>query len=137
MNRRQVLQLGGAALVATASAGCSSVGGSEDVKRVSMTDDFGFDPKRLTVSAGTRVKWANDSDVGHTVTAYEDRIPSDATYFASGGFNSEKAARNDVSSGMLASGDTYEHTFETPGTYEYVCIPHESSGMTGTVVVKN
>jgi plastocyanin len=106
------------------------------MKRVSMTDDFGFDPKRLTISAGTTVKWTNDSAVGHTVTAYDSRIPTNATYFASGGFDSEEAARNAVSGGLLASGEVYEHTFEISGTYEYVCIPHESSGMTGTVVVE-
>lgn len=101
-----------------------------------MTDGFRFDPKRITVSTGTTVKWTNDSDVGHTVTAYDDQIPTDAAYFASGGFESEKAARNDVSGGLLASGDSYEHTLEISGSYEYVCIPHESSGMTGTVVVE-
>ena len=136
MNRRQVLRLCGATLAATASAGCSTTGESDGVKRVSMTDDFGFDPKRFTISVGTTVRWTNDSEVGHTVTAYDGRIPSDAAYFASGGFKAEKAARNDISGGLIASGDTYEHTFETPGTYEYVCIPHESSGMTGTIVVE-
>ena len=136
MNRRQALRLGGAALVATVSAGCTSAGGSEEITPVSMTDDFDFDPKRVTISVGTTVKWTNDSDVGHTVTAYDGRIPTNAAYFASGGFDSEKAARNDVSGGLLTSGETYEHTFETPGTYEYLCIPHESSGMTGTVAVK-
>jgi len=70
------------------------------------------------------------------VTAYDGQIPADAAYFASGGFESEQAARNDISGGLIASGDTYEHTFETPGTYEYVCIPHESSEMTGTIVVE-
>ncbi|WP_244531705.1 plastocyanin/azurin family copper-binding protein [Halogranum amylolyticum] len=106
------------------------------MKQVSMTDDFGFDPKRFTVSAGTRVKWTNDSDVGHTVTAYDGQISSEEAYFASGEFDSEKGARNNVSGGLIASGETYEHTFEVTGMYEYVCIPHESSGMTGTVVVK-
>lgn len=136
MNRRQVLRRCGAILAATASAGCSAIGESDGVNRVSMTEDFEFDPKRFTISVDTAVRWTNDSKVGHTVTAYDGRIPSDAAYFASGGFKSETAARNDVSGGMIASGDTYEHTFETPGTYEYVCIPHESSEMTGTIVVE-
>ncbi|MWG35377.1 copper-binding protein [Halomarina oriensis] len=136
MNRRQMLKLSGSALVATAIAGCSSNSNPDGTTRVSMNEDFAFDPKRLTVSAGTTVRWVNDSDVGHTVTAYGDRIPTEAAYFASGGFESERAARNDVSGGLLATGDTYEHTFDITGTYEYVCIPHESSGMTGTVTVE-
>lgn len=136
MNRRQALRLGGTTLVATVSAGCSLAGKSSGPTQVSMTDSFAFDPIRLTVDTGTTVKWVNDSDVGHTVTAYQDRIPTDAAYFASGGYESETAARNDVSGGLLASGETYVHTFEVTGKYEYVCIPHESSGMTGVVVVE-
>ncbi|WP_416838649.1 plastocyanin/azurin family copper-binding protein [Haloferax sp. DFSO52] len=136
MNRRQLLRLGGATFVATLSAGCSSGGDSGGAKRVSMTDGFDYDPKRLTISAGTTVRWVNDSNVGHTVTAYEDEIPADADYFASGGFDSERAARNDVTGGLFGPGETYEHTFEVPGTYEYYCIPHESSEMVGTVVVE-
>lgn len=136
MNRRQLLKRGGSALVATVLAGCSSNSTPDETARVSMTEDFAFDPKTLTVSAGTTVRWVNDSDVGHTVSAYEDRIPPEAVYFASGGFESERAARNDVRGGLLATADTYEHTFDVTGTYEYVCIPHESSGMTGTVTVE-
>lgn len=131
-----MLQLSGSVLVATAIAGCSSNNQAGGTTRVSMNDDFAFDPATLTISSGTIVRWVNDSDVGHTVTAYEDRIPTEAAYFATGGFESETAARNDVSGGLLATGDTYEHTFDITGTYEYVCIPHESSGMTGTVIVE-
>ncbi|WP_049968230.1 plastocyanin/azurin family copper-binding protein [Haloferax prahovense] len=136
MNRRDILKLGGSALVATAIAGCSSNTNPDGTAHVSMNEDFAFDPKTLTVSAGTTVRWVNESEVGHTVTAYEDEIPTEAPYFASGGFESERAARNDVSGGLLATDETYEHTFDVTGTYAYVCIPHESSGMTGTITVK-
>lgn len=139
MQRRQFLKRGGSMLAVaatTATAGCSSVGGSAGNKTVSMTADFRFDPKQVRVAPGTTVTWVNDSEVGHTVTAYEDSIPADADYFASGGFESERTARDNVSGGLLATGDSYKHTFEVAGTYEYVCIPHESSGMTGTVTVE-
>lgn len=33
------------------------------------------------------------------------------------------------------AGFTHEHTFEVPGTYEFVCEPHESAGATGTIEV--
>ena len=136
MNRRQVLRLGGATLALTTFAGCSSAGGSAGPRGVSMTDDFDYDPVRVSVRPGTTVRWENDSDVGHTVTAYENEIPADAAFFASGGFDSESAARSKLSDGMIAPGESYEHTFEVAGTYEYYCIPHESSGMVGTVEVK-
>ncbi|AZH25387.1 plastocyanin/azurin family copper-binding protein [Haloplanus aerogenes] len=135
MNRRALLRLGGAGLLAVV-AGCSAAGGSGDTRRVSMTDDFAYDPARITVDAGTTVRWTNDDDVGHTVTAYGDGIPADATYFASGDFDTERAARDDITGGLLPAGDAYEHTFTIAGTYDYFCVPHEGSGMTGTVVVR-
>jgi plastocyanin len=101
-----------------------------------MTGDFGFDPKTATIEPGQTVTWKNTSNVDHTVTAYEDKIPDAAAYFASGGFESERATRNHVTEGLIAPDGEYEYTFEEPGTYEYYCLPHESSGMVGTVHVK-
>ncbi|AXG10274.1 plastocyanin/azurin family copper-binding protein [Haloplanus rubicundus] len=135
MHRRHALRLGGAVGLA-AIAGCSSAGESTDTKRVSMTDDFAYDPERVTVAPGTTVRWVNDDDVGHSVTAYGDAIPAGTDYFASGGFDTERAARNDIAGGLIAAGDAYEHTFTTTGTHDYFCVPHEGSGMTGRVIVR-
>lgn len=133
-DRRSILRLGAAALATGGVAGCLTDDSSTG-RTVTMTEDFGFDPTTVTIDVGETVTWTNTSDVGHTVTAYEDEIPDDATYFASGGFESERAAKNRVSEGLMASGDEYEHTFERSGVYEYYCIPHESSGMIGTIRV--
>lgn len=133
--RRTVLRLSGAALSTIGTAGCLNGRSSTD-RSVTMTDDFGFDPKTATIDAGETVTWTNTSDVDHTVTAYEGEIPDGATYFTSGGFESERAARNRVTEGLIAPGGEYEHAFEAPGTYEYYCAPHESSGMVGTVRVE-
>jgi hypothetical protein len=35
----------------------------------------------------------------------------------------------------MEAGATFEHTFETEGVYHYYCIPHESLGMLGSVIV--
>ncbi|GAA0284697.1 plastocyanin/azurin family copper-binding protein [Halobacterium noricense] len=105
---------------------------------VEMTDELVYEPERIEVEAGTTVTWETTGAVGHTVTAYEDNIPDGASYFASGGFNSEQAAIDGYNSGQegnVPQGETYEHTFETTGTYEYYCIPHEMSGMVGYVRV--
>jgi len=134
MRRRDVLRLGVSSLAATATAGC--LGGPPSSATVGMTTDFAFDPEAVTVAAGGTVTWTNGSGVGHTVTAYGDRIPDAGSYFASGGFDSERAARQQLAAGLVGPDGTYEHTFETVGTYEYVCLPHESSGMTGTVTVE-
>ncbi|WP_345786275.1 plastocyanin/azurin family copper-binding protein [Halolamina sp.] len=120
-------------------AGCSSSSaGSSDspTETVDMTDDLAFAPKRIEVEAGTTVTWENVGSIGHSITAYEDEIPDGATYFASGGFDSQQAAKDGYpDDGNVTEGGTYEHTFETKGEYKYYCIPHEMNGMVGFVKV--
>jgi plastocyanin len=72
------------------------------------------------------------------VTAYGDGIPEGADYWASGGFDSQEAATTgwDEGEGAVQSGQSFVHTFETAGTHEYVCIPHEAAAMVGSVVAE-
>jgi plastocyanin len=109
-----------------------------EASTVEMTDELAYEPKRVEVSAGTTVTFENVGSIGHTVTAYEEEIPDGATYFASGDFDSQQAAKDAYSSeqaGNVPAGESYEHTFETTGTYKYYCIPHELNGMVGYVKV--
>jgi plastocyanin len=141
MDRRSFLA-GVSALGSVGLAGCSalrdgsaSAGGSD--YDVGMGAAF-FRPGEIEVSAGGTVVWRNTGNRRHTVTAYEGQIPDEAEFFASGGFESEDAARKGWRTdfeGRINAGQTYEHTFEVPGEYHYFCIPHEPSGMVGTVVV--
>ncbi len=36
----------------------------------------------------------------------------------------------------VSEGHTFEYTFEESGEYKYVCVPHETLGMKGAVVVE-
>jgi plastocyanin len=83
-------------------------GGTE----VSM-ENIEFNPKDVTVKAGDTVTWVNDDSVGHDVTGDD---------FKSG------------EPGAMQNGDTFEHTFDTAGTFDYVCTVHP--GMEGTVKVE-
>lgn len=134
-SRRRVLA-GLGSVAAAGLAGCSSSAkGDYDVGMTAVA----FDPPTVTVSVGDEVVWRNTSSRGHTVTAYGDRIPEEAEFFASGGYESEAAAReayNQNVGGLIDSGQNYSHTFEVPGEYQYLCVPHESQGMVGTVVVE-
>lgn len=76
--------------------------------------DFAFAPGTLTVPKGTTVVWTNKDSVGHTVT------PDDVSDAFEG-------------SEMIAKDETYQFTFDTPGTYTYHCQPHPQ--MKATVVV--
>ncbi|WP_232703570.1 plastocyanin/azurin family copper-binding protein [Halobacterium wangiae] len=130
---------GGGDTTTTASDDSGSSGDSgsfTETSTVEMNDELAFAPKQIQVSAGTTVTWENVGAVAHSVTAYEDEIPDGAAYFASGGFDSESAATDAYpDEGNIEEGGTYEHTFETTGTYEYYCIPHEMNGMVGTIKV--
>ena len=134
-NRRSVLRLSTATLATLSTAGCLN-GQSPSTQTVTIPDNLTFDPTTATIETGETVTWTNESDIDHTVTAYEDGIPDKAAYFASGDFESERAARNRITEGLIAPGENYEHTFNQPGTYGYFCIPHEGSEMVGTIRVE-
>ena len=76
-----------------------------------------FSPKVVTIARGTTVRWVN-GDGSHTVTP-------------------DNAGQAGVwTSANLGSGQTFEHTFTVSGSYDYHCVPHQSAGMTGTIVVQ-
>jgi plastocyanin len=83
-------------------------------------DSYYFDPIRLFVESGTTVIWTIESGI-HSSTAYAEsigsatvtRIPKEATPWNSGTLSQQDA--------------TFEHTFETPGTYDYFCIPPQGA----------
>ncbi|MFV0309576.1 MAG: plastocyanin/azurin family copper-binding protein [Desertimonas sp.] len=79
-----------------------------------------YTPGELTVVAGTTVAWRNDDTLQHTVTSG----PTDGTSVSPDGL---------FDSGLLEPGDTFEFTFDEPGTFEYHCTPHPWMG--GRVVV--
>ncbi|AEH37477.1 DUF5059 domain-containing protein [Halopiger xanaduensis] len=110
----------------------------EDADRVIEIHAASFEPDELTVEAGATVAFEHVEGEPHTVTAYEDAIPGDATYWASGGFDSESAAREgwENGRGAITEGQAYVRTFEVAGTHEFCCIPHETGGQTGRIVVE-
>ena len=79
-------------------------------KRVSI-DDMKFNPDTIEIAPGDSVRWTNDDQRDHTVTATD------------GSFKS----------GNLRSGDSFEHTFKKAGKFSYACSYHPR--MKGTVNV--
>ena len=114
-SRRQFL--GGVGAGVVASAGFSHPASAQTTPVVKMGNNY-FDPIGLHVEPGTTVRFTLAAGA-HSATAYADRIPDGATAF---------------DSGTISSGQ-FEHTFETPGTYDYYCIPHKSIEMVGRIVV--
>ena len=91
----------------------TSSGGT--VQEVQATASLTFDPEDLTIEPGTTVRWVNESGIFHTVTP---------------------DGHNEWSSADLPNGATFEHTFDTEGTFPYYCDPHRGQGMTGTITVQ-
>lgn len=119
--------------LAAALGGCATEGPAygppaEDVAAtVEATNSLVFEPSVVRIHAGETVEWRNQSLFTHTVTLTRDkvaasdeaRLPAGAQPFAA----------------TLPPGQIFRHTFEAPGTYGYVCDPHESFGMHGQIIV--
>jgi len=131
LTKRSTLRLA-ALLTALALPAC---GGSGDGAGVSMPGGHKFAPERIEVAAGETIEFVNRSAESHTVTAFEEDLPATAEYFASGGSPSEAAARENLSAGLIKPGESFSVRLDAPGTYRYFCIPHETDGMTGEIVV--
>lgn len=161
LDRRTVLKLTGAVATTAALAGCSGDGGGAEDAATTAADGagsggggatdfggwfdgvgnfdgvvdrtgseevtvkvgtrangaaYGFGPAAVKVSPGTTVVWKWTGDGGsHNVVA------------KGGGFESKYHA---------SAGATFEHAFESTGTYEYYCLPHKPMGMKGAIVVE-
>jgi plastocyanin len=116
--RRLGLAVGAAAaLMAGAVVGCFSertatstgegecrfpIGGDIPGSTIVVIRDFTFEPAEVRVRSGERVTWVNCDEDSHTSTA-------------DGG---------EWSSPLLAPGDAFTQSFETPGELAYHCEPH-------------
>ncbi|RDZ55755.1 hypothetical protein C5B91_19930 [Haloferax sp. Atlit-10N] len=120
MNRRTFLQTAGGVAAASTLARPTAAQEANTVQITMDGGNFFIDPVGLYVEPGETVTWEIGPGAPHSSTAYEDRIPSDADPW---------------DSGLLQEGETFEHTFEVEGTYDYNCTAHVSLGQVGRIVV--
>jgi plastocyanin len=85
------------------------VSGSEAKVEIS---GFAFNPATVTIKVGETITWTNLDTAAHTIAASD----------------------NSWSSGNVAKGASFSHTFETAGSFDYICGIHPS--MKGTVIVQ-
>jgi plastocyanin len=79
--------------------------------RYVIMGDYYYLPTNVTVTVGTTIRWLNEGPSQHTTT-------SDTNIW---------------DSSVLNPGQTYDHTFNTPGTYPYHCTLHPQ--MVGSITV--
>ncbi len=83
---------------------------------VELTGNNTFSPSSLTVETGSTVRWVNVTTTFHTVT------PDGHSEWT----RTETQAIETV----------LEVTFDTAGTFEYFCEPHQAVGMEGEIIVE-
>ena len=89
----------------------SNVPGCEDTNECWL-------PAEISVGVGETVTWSNDDTAAHTVTSGSAVDGPDGVFDSS----------------LFMAGKTFEHTFDTAGTYPYFCMVHP--WMNGVVIVK-
>lgn len=89
-----------ASAIATRTATASATPGGPSAVNVEIRG-FAF-PFELTVAAGTRVVWTNRDATVHDVVARD----------------------GSWGSGLLGEGGSFEHVFEAPGRFTYLCTIH-------------
>jgi plastocyanin len=111
------------AAFAVALVGCGSSGGGADSSSSSSAaaqgaqavtiKDFTFKPAKITVPAGTTLKFTNEDSTAHTATSTESGV---------------------FESGAIQPGKTGSITLNKAGTFTYYCAFHPF--MKGTIVVE-
>ena len=76
-----------------------------------------FSPQTLQVQVGDTVRWVWTGG-SHTTTSVN--VPVGASTW---------------NSPLNSTVTTFDYVVDFPGTYNYVCVPHQSMGMTGTIEV--
>ncbi len=117
-----------AALILVAGA-VPSIAAAKTVE-VKMTDTPPkFVPLTVTIQKGDTVEWINNAASLHSVTTNPAvaQDPKDV---------SAPAGAKPFDSGFMTPGAKWSYTFTVPGTYKYLCLPHEKDHMVGLVVVK-
>ncbi len=95
------------------------VGGCGDDKSNGADHDPRFDPPTTTIVVGDTIRFVSVSG-DHTVTS---------------GTGSDDPVSGQLFDADMPEGDEFLRVFNTVGTFNYYCIPHEVDGMTGQVIV--
>ena len=109
--------------IAVLASGCNNKttnppGGSGAVNIVVGANSLGanaYSPHSLVVTTGTEVTWTNNDTMTHTVTR-------------------ANTGNGDFDSGSITPGGTFRRTFNTVGTFAYICTIHPT--MSGVIVVQ-
>ncbi|MGH7610393.1 MAG: plastocyanin/azurin family copper-binding protein [Candidatus Dormibacteria bacterium] len=114
-------------------AGGGKVGGctaaqAQSAVTVDATSKLRFEPKHVCVKVGGIVTWKN-------TTKHLDHTSTDETALAAVAGDATVPAGGHGWNLRLPAGHSARLTFRVKGVYHYFCIPHETLGMVGEIVV--
>ena len=88
-----------------------------------------YRPDAVTIKVGQTIKWINQGETVHTVTADPSQAPDPS-------WASIPKGAELFDSGYMNAGDSWSYTFKVPGVYRYFCLTHEEEGMKGEIDVE-
>ena len=88
---------------------------------VSVRDSY-YQPAYRVILAGDTVTWVVVGNQGHTVTEFDEDFDSSSNSNPTGAGHCRGDLLN--SDDCLRNGDTYQRTFDAPGTSKYFCKVH-------------
>lgn len=107
---RRRIAVGALALSLAAVLGGAAPASSGEFTTKAKIVDYAFQPKRIEIGQGTRVKWKNLGDEAHTVTSNTGLFDS----------------------GNIAPGETFAKKFKQTGVFKFHCEIHPD--MRGKVI---
>jgi plastocyanin len=106
------------------------------VKMIGSSSGYSFQPSMVRIKVGQSVKFVTVSGGPHNVTFDSQDIPDGAAPTLDQDMPRQQAKLT----GPLVTNpdDSYTITFKgaKPGAYKFYCLPHQSLGMQGTIIVE-
>jgi plastocyanin len=114
----------------------NAAGDTVTVQMIGSSAGYSFKPSMVRIKAGQSVKFVTVSGGPHNITFDPQDIPAGAEAT----LNADMPRQQAKLTGPLVANpdDSYVITFKDakPGAYKFYCLPHQSLGMQGTIVVE-
>jgi plastocyanin len=125
-----------AAHPAPTMGGSSAAGDTATVKMIGSSSGYSFQPSMVRIKVGQSVKFVTVSGGPHNITFDPQDIPDGAAP----ALDQDMPRQQAKLTGPLVPNpdDSYVITFKgaKPGAYKFYCLPHQSLGMQGTIIVE-
>jgi plastocyanin len=114
----------------------NTAGDTVTVQMIGTSAGYSFKPSMVRIKAGQSVKFVTVSGGPHNVTFDSQDIPEGAAATLDQNMPQQQAKLT----GPLVTNpnDFYVITFKNakPGPYKFYCLPHQSLGMQGTIIIE-